>query len=136
MGKLDMNSFKETIGAGTSWLQSFKSVLWAFIFSFMGITIAALLFTYTPLGDQFLQLAAMAIIVMSVFLAGFINAKKVGSKGWLNGAFTGVLYMAVIFLISGLVSSKFPVDKNFILMLVTAVSSGILGGMFGVNAKN
>jgi len=136
MGKVDMNSFKESMEGRANWLQTFISVLWAFLFTFIGIMLSALIFTYTPLGDQFLQLAVMGIIVMSVFLAAFINAKKAGCKGWFNGALTGALYMSVIFIIAGLVSNQLPIDKNFVLMLVTAMSSGVLGGMFGVNAKN
>ena len=58
---------------------------------------------------------------------------KIKKNGLLNGAFVGIIYIATIYIISSLTGSGFSCNINTIIMIVSSIIAGMLGGIIGVN---
>lgn len=134
MGKID--SIKDAaLSSGGGLVQSLQSIAWAFLLSFVGITVAALLFTYTSLKDQYQSIVSLIIMALSVFSGGCINGKKAAKKGWLHGGIIGLLYTLIVLIISSLFSKTFSMDAALGTTACISVISGMAGGIIGVNMK-
>ena len=73
---------------------------------------------------------------MFVFLyPGFINAKHRTSRGWLTGAFTGVLYMIILYIIGSAMYNNVSFGSNTLAMFALGLISGSFGGILGINLK-
>ena len=68
--------------------------------------------------------------IVSVFLGGFLTGKRLEQKKFLWGLLLGVIYFAILLLISLLMNevAPLPMGSYFTVFLVCAVG-GMLGGM-------
>lgn len=98
--------------------------------------IFALLLSYTGMPEDSIRYIAYITEAVGAFLAGIVPAKKIRRKGILTGGLCGVLYMAIIWVVSSLISDGFYFNLHVLIMLITSLASGALGGIVGVNAKN
>ena len=49
--------------------------------------------------------------------------------------FVGLIYIAIIYLLSSIVTGNFLLNITSIIMIITSVLTGALGGIIGVNKK-
>lgn len=98
--------------------------------------IFALLLSYTGLSEDSVRYIAYITEAVGAFLAGIAPAKKIRRKGILTGSLCGVLYMVIIWTVSSLISDGFYFNLHVLIMLLTSLASGALGGIVGVNIKN
>ncbi len=72
--------------------------------------------------------------IVSLLCSGYISSKGLKSRGWLNGAITGLIYISVLYLVGSTVLSNFRIDRYVAITVVIAVLSGVIGGMAGMNS--
>ena len=53
----------------------------------------------------------------------------------LKGIAVGGIYIGIIYIISSIVSMKFTLNFNSIIIIITSIISGAVGGIIGVNIK-
>ncbi|MBR7163438.1 MAG: TIGR04086 family membrane protein [Clostridia bacterium] len=94
---------------------------------------AALLLTYTGLSENAIPFITTVTMVVSVMLAGMVSAKSGRSRGYLNGALTGILYALVLYVISLLVSGSFFCNNYILILLAIGIFGGAFGGILGIN---
>lgn len=71
-----------------------------------------------------------ATYILSCLLGGFLAGKAMKNQRFLWGLLTGILYFAVLFLMSALQDQAITADINRILItLGLCMGSGMLGGM-------
>ena len=97
--------------------------------------IFALLLSYTGMPEDSVRYVAYITEALGAFLAGIVPAKKIRRRGILTGGLCGVLYMTIIWVVSSLVSDGFYFNLHMLIMLLTSLASGALGGIVGVNIK-
>ncbi len=73
--------------------------------------------------------------IVSLLCSGYISSKGLKSRGWLNGAITGLIYISVLYLAGSIILSDFRIDRYVAITVVIAVLSGVIGGMAGMNSK-
>ena len=56
-------------------------------------------------------------------------------KGLIMGLGAGLLYAAILFLVTALASDTFTMGMSKIMTLIVALAGGGIGGIFGVNGK-
>ncbi|HBM81967.1 MAG: TIGR04086 family membrane protein [Clostridiales bacterium] len=112
-----------------------KGVLISYIISIVMITIYGLLLSITSLSEASLPTAIMVITTISIAIAGIYASLKVESKGWLNGALIGLVYMIILMLLGLLFKTGVNIDKYSIFKVFMGFIIGSLSGAIGINLK-
>ncbi len=107
-----------------------KVLIIAYILTGVLLLIAALLMYKLGLVESQVRLFIMVIYGVSNIVAGLIYCKIKGGRRVLNGALIGVLYYALLSIVSFIVNHGFYDDiKKAVISLVICVTGGILGGI-------
>lgn len=113
-----------------------KSSLIAVVITLFCFVIFAVLMTLANLPESFVPPINQVIRVLSIALGGAFAARSAGSKGWMKGALTGLLYMIWAIIISSLFfegSSSFNAQLGLDILMGLIV--GAIGGAIGINLK-
>ncbi len=113
-----------------------KAMLWAFGFTAVLFFLEALLLTYTPVSEKLIPFFVILTAVVSVIFAGMRASRTAKSKGWLNGALTGILYILILYFISSLAGDGFYMNAYILVMLAVSVFAGAIGGILGINLSD
>ena len=96
----------------------------------------AFVLSYTPLDEGAIVYIAYVTEILGAAVAGFIPAKRAGTKGLITGALCGFLYILIIWIIASLAADGFFFTRHIFTMLGMSVAAGAAGGIFGVNTKS
>jgi len=122
--------------AGGKWLAPiFSGLLYAAVVACISTVLLSLLLAMTGLKEQSLPVYVYFVHGVSVFVGGFITAKRSGAKGWYRGGLLGVVYGILVSLISYL-GFDAKLTKDTLMFLLICFATGAFGGMLGVNARN
>lgn len=110
-----------------------KSFAITYLFSVFLLIISAIIFTYTKLPESLIKVSVSSITLFGALSSGFLISKKAGSKGILTGAFSGIIYLFILFLIRSFSTNSFAINLNFMLTLILSIICGSIGGIIGVN---
>ena len=127
--------FKKTLDEHINLLRVVKGLIIAFLITLPCFLGFALFLTYTDFPEKHTYIAVLITTVLSVLVASAYSTKNVKSKGWMNGCFVGILYVAILYIASSLVFLNFQVDVQVILSVVIGDIVGSLGGIFGINLR-
>lgn len=90
---------------------------------------------FNIVGSKILSIMEILIILISMFVGGFLIGKKSKQKGWLEGIKLGLIFVAILSLFNYLgLGQKFSVI-NLIYYLILIISC-TLGSMIGINKKS
>ncbi|MBA1336771.1 MAG: hypothetical protein HPY66_3207 [Firmicutes bacterium] len=110
-----------------------KSVMVGYIFSLASFLILALLVTFTSLSENVVPTITQVVVIIGIAITGAYSAMKSGSKGWLYGIISGILYIIVLIAISWIAIDGFAFDKYVLAKLALGIVAGAIGGMIGIN---
>ena len=91
------------------------------------------LLTYTKLGEGTIPAFVIIITSMSILISSIISNTTVKKNGLTNGAFVGLIYMMVFYLISSIISGNFGLTTYSLILIIASILSGGIGGIVGVN---
>lgn len=101
------------------------------VVSFILSTLLLTLFSYFDLiNDSTLSLLEITIMIIIMFIGGFLIGKKSKNKGWLEGLKIGSIFIIILILINILFIQSFSF-KNIFYFVILIISS-MLGGMIGI----
>lgn len=109
-------------------------VLFSIIWLAAGALLLSLLLHFTAMKESSLPTNALLVHVFASLAGGFTSGRRSESKGWYNGALLGLLYGAIVIIISFLASDA-SLSLHSAILLGAALLSGAFGGMIGVNLK-
>lgn len=112
-----------------------KGVGISILFTMVFLIIFSLILTYTSVPESAINAVIIVITAISILLGSSIVNIKIRKNGLINGAIIGVIYIVIIYLVSSLLNCKFTLNLQSIIMIIMAISFGILGGIIGVNRK-
>lgn len=104
----------------------------------IGITLILLLIfscvlTYTSIGENTIKPIIITISGISILIGSGISTFRLKKNGILNGGAVGIIYMLTIYIISSILYTGFGFNIYSILMIITSLVCGIVGGIIGVN---
>lgn len=108
------------------------SVISIFI-SVILLFIASLILTYTNIGENAIPTMIIIISAISIFIGSLISAMHIKQKGILNGSLVGAIYIIIIYLFSSIAITGFNMNIKSLIMLVSSIIAGTIGGIVGVN---
>ena len=127
MGNLEKNELSENL------IRVAKGSVTAIVITLILLFIFAILLTYTKLQENIISPVVIVVTAISILIGSSISTLKIKKNGLLNGAFVGIIYIATIYIISSLTGSGFSCNINTIIMIVSSIIAGMLGGIIGVN---
>lgn len=99
------------------------------------LIIFSIILTYTNIQESTINPVIMIITAISILIGSSLGNTKIRKNGLINGGIIGGIYIITIYLISSILNWKFSLNIQSIIMIITAVVFGILGGIIGVNRK-
>ncbi len=136
MPKLDLSGVVPRSSTSPFGLVSvLKSLVISFGFTLVVFVVFALLLTFTNLPDSIIGTVVFVTMVVAVMLAGFSAARNATSRGWLNGAVGGLLYVAILYILGAVFVTGFVFDKYVLALLAVGFLSGAVGGIVGINMR-
>ena len=112
-----------------------KSLGVSYGFTFAVFAVFALLLTYTGIPDSIIGTVVFVTMVFAVMISGFTTARGASSRGWLNGAIGGLMYVLILYILGVMFVTGFVFDKHVVALLVIGFLSGAFGGIVGINMK-
>lgn len=112
-----------------------KSIIISYGFTFVVFAVFALLLTYTSMPDSIISTVVFITMIFAIMLSGFVMARKATSRGWLNGALGGMLYVLILYILGAMFVTGLVFDKHVVLLLIIGFLSGAFGGIVGINMK-
>ena len=112
-----------------------KSLMFSYGFTLIVFTVFALLLTYTSMPDSIMGTVVFITMVFSVMIAGFMTGKRANSRGWLNGAVGGLLYVLILYIVGAVFVTGLIFDSHVLWLLIIGFLSGAFGGIVGINIK-
>lgn len=112
-----------------------KGIGISLLITVIALIIFSIILTYTNIEENVINPVIMIITAISILIGSSIENTKIKKNGLINGGTIGGCYILIIYLISSILNWKFSLNINSIIMIVTAIIFGILGGIIGVNRK-
>ncbi|SES73711.1 putative membrane protein, TIGR04086 family [Natronincola peptidivorans] len=112
-----------------------KGLIRAYIVSLLFFLISAIIITYTKLGEGVIPILTSIIMVVSIAYAAIYVSVHIKKRGWLHGAFIGLLYILFLIILSKIFITDFVMDKVIYYRILTCTVTGGIGGMIGINMK-
>ena len=112
-----------------------KGVGISLIATLIMLVIFSILLTYTNIQENAINPVIMIITAISILIGSSLGNIKIRKNGLINGGIIGAVYIIIIYLISSILNWRFSLNLQSIIMIITAIVFGILGGIIGVNRK-
>lgn len=107
-----------------------KGLLGSVVLSGAAIMIMALLLLKTGVTEKNIHIAVIGVYVVSCFLSGLYCGKKIKTRRFIWGLLSGVLYFAVLMILS-LAMGGGHLSAGMAAAALICMGSGMLGGMLG-----
>lgn len=114
-----------------SWSAILYGTLLAVIASVIMMAVGGTVMYYSVFNEKLVPVLGLAILFVSIFLGGYISARKAGKTGWMHGVAVGLLFLVLTILFNLVFPAGifgFAVFKKVVASLV----AGGLGGIWGV----
>ena len=112
-----------------------KGIIISYIVTLLIFALFAFILSNTDFPEKYITPVVIITTIISVLIAGSITARTLKSRGWVNGSVVGMIYIAVLYLVSSVANRNFGVDRYVITMLLVGIFSGAIGGIIGVNLR-
>lgn len=113
-----------------------RSALWGIVISLLCFIVFAIVINSSNVQDSIIPPTVQTIRIVSVAVAGLLAAVATGSKGWLKGGVSGLVYIVLVLIITSIVSSESVAFSTVLNDVLMAFIAGAIGGIIGVTLKN
>lgn len=126
---------KKSLDEHVNLIRVAKGLIFSFLITLPCFFIFALFLTYTDFPEKYTSMAVLVTTVISVLVASAYSTRNVKHKGWMNGCFVGILYVAILYLASSIVDKNFMLNFSGLLTFIIGAIVGCLGGILGINMR-
>ena len=107
-----------------------RSLLFSYILTGLLLFALSFLLYKMKLSRDQIRIGVYAVYVLSCLFGGFLTGKQIKNRRFLWGGLVGILYFAILFLLSLLMNQGFHTGIPGVLMnFVLCAGSGTIGGM-------
>ena len=112
-----------------------KGSAFSIIITLIGLLVYSIILSYTSVSESTIPTIVIIITAISILIGSTISTSNIKKNGIINGMFVGLIYIAIIYLLSSIVTGNFLLNITSIIMIITSVLTGALVGIIGVNKK-
>lgn len=110
-----------------------KGLIISFLLTLISVFIYSAVLTYTNIPESYTFPVLLFITAISILIGSSISTIKISKNGIQTGGAIGLIYILILYLISSLTETGFMVNINTIILIISAIVAGMLGGIVGVN---
>lgn len=114
----------------------FRGSLVAILITIISLLIFSILLTHTNISEKSIVPVITIITAVSILTGSILSVSKIENRGLFNGALVGLTYILAIYILSSIINKNFAINLNSLILISSAVISGMLGGIIGVNMNN
>ena len=112
-----------------------KGSAFSIIITLIGLLVYSIILSYTSVSESTIPTIVIIITAISILIGSTISTSNIKKNGIINGMLVGLIYIAIIYLLYSIVTGNFLLNITSIIMIITSVLTGALGGIIGVNKK-
>lgn len=112
-----------------------KGSAFSIVITIIGILIYSIVLCNTNVAENSMSTVIIIITAISILIGSTISTTNIKKNGILNGMLVGFIYIAMIYLLSSVITGNFLLNINSIIMIIASVITGALGGIIGVNKQ-
>lgn len=105
------------------------------IITIIFLLIFSLILVNTNIQENTIKPVVIIITAISILIGTSITTIKIKKNGILNGAIIGGLYIGIIYFFSSITFTGFGLNLYSIIIIISTIITGMLGGIIGVNMK-
>lgn len=128
-------SLDNNIKEKSKFIDVLKGSITAIVITLISLVIFSMVLANTNINENTIIPVIIAVTAISILIGSIISVSKISKKGLLNGALVGLIYIAIIYLLSSMVNGNFSFDFNSLIIIISAIIAGMFGGIIGVNLK-
>lgn len=110
-----------------------KGAFRATLITIILLVLFSIVMSFTEVGTQVVSVVFLLITCISIIYGAIYAARKNNRKGWVTGIIVALLYMALLYILSGFFFGSFAIDSKDLSRLGIALLVGALSGMLGIN---
>ncbi len=114
----------------------FRGSLVAILITIISLLIFSILLTHTNISEKSIVPVITIITAVSILTGSILSVSKIENRGLFNGALVGLIYILAIYILSSIINKNFAINLNSLILISSAVISGMMGGIIGVNMNN
>ncbi|NLO40316.1 MAG: TIGR04086 family membrane protein [Ruminiclostridium sp.] len=112
-----------------------SALLMAFCITIPVMLVLAAVLTFTDFPEKYTTIGVVLATLSGLFAAGFRAGMGNEKNGMLRGGLTGLAYMVILYLVSSICFKDFTLSQRAIIMIITGLLAGAVGGLLGGNRK-
>ena len=128
-------SLDNNIKEKSKFIDVLKGSITEIVITLISLVIFSTVLANTNINENTIIPVIIAVTAISILIGSIISVSKISKKGLLNGALVGLIYIAIIYLLSSMVNGNFSFDSNSLIIIISAIIAGMFGGIIGVNLK-
>jgi len=121
--------------SSNSLISILKGTILSIFLTLILLIIFALLLTYTNINENTMPAVIIIATAISILVGSQITTGKIKRNWIINGIIVGSLYIFILYILSSIITKDFSFSKYSIIMIITSVLIGGIGGIIGVNRK-
>ena len=106
----------------------------AAVLSIAVVMVLSIVSCFTAVSENVIARTEFVLTILIVMFAGWAAAKKVGSKGIVNGFLVGALYFVFVVILAFAINGVDFWNKKLLTLMIATIAAGVLGGIVGVNS--
>ena len=130
-----INMSENTSENGNNIKRIIKGSAFSIVITLIGLLVYSIILSYTSISESTMPATIIIITAVSILIGSTISTSNIKKNGIVNGVLVGIIYIAIIYLISSIVTGKFLLNTNSIIMVIASTLTGALGGIIGVNKR-
>ena len=125
-------SLDNNIKEKSKFIDVLKGSITAIVITLISLVIFSTVLANTNINENTIIPVIIAVTAISILIGSIISVSKISKKGLLNGALVGLIYIAIIYLLSSMVNGNFSFDSNSLIIIISAKIAGLFGGIIRV----
>ena len=117
----------------SNFLRICKGSIISIVITLLLLFVFSIILTYTNLQENVISPVIIIITAISILIGSSISTMHINKNGLLNGAFVGLIYIIIIYILSSVINASFSLNINSIIMIFSSVLAGMIGGIIGIN---
>ena len=119
----------------SNYIYVIKGIIISILITMICLLIFSIILTNSNIQENTIFPVVAIITAISIATGSIISSIKISNKGIINGGLVGGIYIILIYILSSIFFGHFSLNFYSIIMIVSAVLAGMLGGIIGVNIK-